>query len=59
MTAYPAKTLVVDVLIEVARRSVIENTARHPEDIEIAMTSAMEAAAKTLTVLTEKGALVT
>lgn len=39
------------VLVKVAEYAARESSAQHPEDIMIAMTFAMENAAKTLTVL--------
>lgn len=54
---YPDKSLVVDVLAEAARRAGSSVTARHPEDIAIAMINALEYAAEIVQILHEGGNL--
>lgn len=53
------KQFVIEVLIDAASNAANESTATHPEDIEIAMTSAMRSAASTLNQLAKAGYLAT
>lgn len=54
---YPDKTLLVDALVEVARRAMMASRAEHPEDLGIEGSNAIEHAAVTLNVLHQRGAL--
>lgn len=52
---YLKKELVIDILNAAAAQAVRESSARHPEDIEIAMSSTMQGAAVALGVAARMG----
>jgi hypothetical protein len=53
---YPDRALTIPVILEVARQTACETNVDHPEDIAAAMVYAIEAAARTLQVIHERGA---
>lgn len=55
--SHPSKTLIIDTLLETARRVAVEVNANYPEDIAIAMMNAIECGAATLQILHENGNL--
>lgn len=53
MNRYPDKDQVIEVLSEVAWSAALDSTARHPEDIAAAMSSAIEAGGVAVQVMHE------
>lgn len=54
---YPDKNLIINTLLEVARRAGIETTANHPEDVASAMLNAIEYGAVVIDILHKAGHL--
>lgn len=50
---YLKRDIVIDILNAAAAQAVRESSARHPEDIEIAMSSAMEGAARAIGIVAQ------
>jgi hypothetical protein len=54
--SYPDRALTITVLLEVARKTGIEASSPHPEDIAVHMAVALEAAAHAIQAMHERGA---
>jgi hypothetical protein len=52
--SYPDRALTIAVLLEVARKTGIDTSSPHPEDIAVHMAVALEAAAHAITAMHER-----